>query len=66
VKDFLTALALVLVIEGVSYALFPAAIQRMMARALSVPPPLLRVAGLAATAAGVAGVWVVRSAMIAP
>ena len=59
-RDLGTALALVLVVEGVLYALFPDAMKRAAARTLSVPPQTLRLAGLAAACAGVALVWLVR------
>lgn len=65
-RDFLTALGLALVIEGVAYALFPGAMQRMMAQVLTLPPPLLRVFGLVAAISGVLAVWLVRKALIAP
>ena len=55
-----TALGLVLVIEGVLYALFPDVMKRAAARALLVPPQRLRLAGLAAACVGVALVWAVR------
>jgi len=55
-----TALGLVLVIEGVLYALFPEGMKRAAARALLVPPQALRLAGLAAACVGVAVVWLVR------
>ncbi len=59
-SDFLTALGLVLVIEGVLYALFPDALRRMMALALAQPHGAVRAVGLAAAALGVAIVWLVR------
>src|SRR5262249_2896309 len=45
-RDLGTALALVLVIEGVLYALFPDGMKRIAARAMLVPPQALRFAGL--------------------
>jgi uncharacterized protein YjeT (DUF2065 family) len=67
VNDFLTALCLVMVIEGVIYALFPAGMQRMMAQIQKVPPNFLRVFGLVAATAGVVGAWAIRSsALIVP
>jgi len=60
VRDLGTALALVLVIEGVLYALFPEAMKRLMAQMLSVPPATLRVAGLAAACLGVAFAYLAR------
>jgi uncharacterized protein len=59
-RDFTTAFALVLVIEGCLYALFPQGMRRAAARALTLPPQLLRIVGLAAACAGVALVWVIR------
>lgn len=64
--DFLTALGLALAIEGVAYALFPSAMQRMMAQVLSAPPQLLRVFGLIAALSGILAIWLVRRALIAP
>jgi uncharacterized protein YjeT (DUF2065 family) len=58
--DFLTALALVLVIEGVVYALFPGAMQRMMARLMETPASALRATGLASAVIGVFLVWLLR------
>jgi uncharacterized protein YjeT (DUF2065 family) len=59
-SDLLTALALVLVIEGSLYALFPDAMQRMMARALELPASTLRYGGLVAAIAGVGLVWMLK------
>jgi uncharacterized protein YjeT (DUF2065 family) len=60
VRDLWTALAMVLVVEGVLYALFPQAMKRLMAQMLSVPPSALRIAGLAAACIGVAFVYLAR------
>ncbi|MGE5545998.1 MAG: DUF2065 domain-containing protein [Solirubrobacterales bacterium] len=65
-RDFLTALSLAMVIEGVAYALFPAAMKRMMSAVVGMPPGLLRAMGLAAAVTGVVSVWMVRSATMAP
>ncbi len=59
-KDFLTAVALAIAIEGAAYALFPDAMKRMMARVLTQPTTMLRTAGLIAAAVGVAVVWAIR------
>lgn len=59
-RDLWTAFALVLVIEGCLYALFPEGMKRAAAQAVALPPQLLRVAGLAAACFGVALVWLVR------
>ncbi|MBB3266484.1 hypothetical protein FHW79_004125 [Azospirillum sp. OGB3] len=58
--DFLTALALVLVIEGVLYALFPSAMRRLIVEALTMPENRLRAVGLATAMAGVGFVWLLR------
>lgn len=59
-RQFLTALALVLVIEGALYALFPDRMKRMMAEALRLPDETLRNFGLIAAAIGVGLVWFLR------
>ncbi|UKJ73079.1 DUF2065 domain-containing protein [Azospirillum brasilense] len=60
--DFLTALALVLVIEGVLYALFPSAMRRLVVEALTMPENRLRTVGLVTAMAGVGFVWLLRGA----
>ena len=59
-RDLWTAFALVLVIEGCLYALFPESMKRAAARAGAVSPQALRIGGLAAACVGVALVWLVR------
>ena len=59
-EDFYCALGLVLVIEGVAYALFPEGMQRAMAALQEAPPNMLRTAGLVAATAGVVLVWWIR------
>ncbi len=65
-RDFLTALGLVLVIEGVLWALFPDGMKRAAALAASLDGRRLRLAGLAAAVLGVLVVWVVRRASAMP
>ena len=60
--DFLTAFALVLVIEGILYALFPNTMRRLIAEALALPERQMRAAGLVAAVAGVGLVWLLRGA----
>ena len=61
--DLSSALAIgfgmVLVLEGVAYALFPNAVREMMAKALSLPEGNLRWAGLIAVVIGVGLVWLI-------
>ena len=59
-RDLATGLALVLVIEGILYALFPDGMKRVAARAMQVPPQVLRAAGLLAASFGVVLVWLLR------
>ncbi len=58
--DFLTAVALILVIEGAVYALFPDGMKRMMEQVLTLPASSLRSAGLAAAVLGIFLVWLIR------
>jgi uncharacterized protein YjeT (DUF2065 family) len=62
VQDLLVAVGLVLVIEGIAYALFPDGMRSMMQRALDMPAQTLRFGGLLAAVIGVAVVWLVRGA----
>ena len=59
-RDLLTALALILVIEGIAYALFPEMLRRLAARTTRTPAQALRVGGLIAAILGVMFVWVLR------
>ncbi|HYM72035.1 MAG TPA: DUF2065 domain-containing protein [Stellaceae bacterium] len=59
-RDFLTALALVLVIEGILYALSPEMMKRMAAKTSAVPSQTLRLGGLLAACLGVVLVWAAR------
>lgn len=58
--DFLAAIGLVLVIEGLLYGGFPGFAKRIAAEARDAPEQSLRVAGIVAIAAGVLIVWLVR------
>jgi uncharacterized protein YjeT (DUF2065 family) len=59
-RDLGTGLALVLVIEGILYALFPEGMKQLAQRAMQVPPQMMRAAGLLAATIGVAIVWLLR------
>jgi uncharacterized protein YjeT (DUF2065 family) len=61
VTDLFTALALVLVIEGILYAVAPDSMKRVAAMALEMPSSSLRTAGLVAALVGVAIVWLIRA-----
>lgn len=58
--DLLTAFALVLVIEGGLYALFPAGMRRMMIQMQEIPESRLRMIGVIGAVAGVIAVWLLR------
>jgi uncharacterized protein len=60
VRDFATALALTLVIEGMLYSLVPGVMRRLNAQMALLPAATLRLAGLAAACLGVAAVWLIR------
>lgn len=59
-NDLWVALALVLVIEGALYALFPGKMRTMALRMTEVPEATLRIAGLVAAVLGVLAVWLLR------
>ncbi len=59
-SDFLVALGLVFVIEGLGFAAFPHAAKRAMTAVLETPDPILRVVGLASAVVGLALVWAIR------
>jgi len=59
-NDLWTALALVLVIEGALYALFPQPMKRALLSVIKQPETMLRVCGLASACVGVGWVWFLR------
>lgn len=59
-SDFLTALALVFVIEGLVLAVIPHRLRWLLEQLAEVPPEALRVAGLVSAGAGLFGVWLIR------
>jgi uncharacterized protein YjeT (DUF2065 family) len=63
ISGFLTALGLVFVIEGLLYALAPSRLRAMMQMMQQFSDEQLRMGGLAAMAAGVAIVWLVRAVL---
>lgn len=59
-SDLITAIGLVLALEGTLYALAPGGMKEMMRSVLQMPDHVLRYSGLAALVIGVAIVWLVR------
>jgi uncharacterized protein YjeT (DUF2065 family) len=58
--DFLVALGLVFVIEGLIFAVSPASAKNAMAHVLETPEGPLRVIGIVSAVLGVVLVWLVR------
>jgi uncharacterized protein len=54
------ALGLVLVFEGLTYALVPGQMQQMMRHLIERPPESLRMMGVGVLAAGVFVIWLAR------
>jgi uncharacterized protein len=59
-SDFLAAIALVFVIEGLIFAAFPEAAKRAVAVMTQTPDQGLRLVGLLSAAFGLALLWLVR------
>ena len=58
--DFVVAIGLVLVIEGVLFALLPGKAQDAMRQAAETPADLLRIVGLVSAVVGVIVIWLCR------
>ncbi|WP_306117757.1 MULTISPECIES: DUF2065 domain-containing protein [unclassified Roseitalea] len=61
--DLVTALGLVLVIEGIVYGAFPHLGRRIGEFLRTAPDDMLRIAGLASAAIGLGVVWFARAVM---
>ncbi|HTK14654.1 MAG TPA: DUF2065 domain-containing protein [Xanthobacteraceae bacterium] len=59
-SDFLVALGLVFVIEGVIFAAFPETTKRAIATVLQTPDTILRIVGVVTALCGVILVWLIR------
>ncbi len=60
VSELIIAFALILVIEGALYSLFPNAMKRMLENILTLPAQSLRSAGLFSAILGVLIVWLLK------
>jgi uncharacterized protein YjeT (DUF2065 family) len=58
--EFIVAIGLVFVIEGLIFAAFPSAAKRLAASALERPEMQLRIAGIVSALFGLLLVWLVR------
>lgn len=56
----LTSFSLIFVIEGLLYALFPDAVRKLMAMAVMLPVPRLRLFGAAMALSGLSLIWMLR------
>jgi uncharacterized protein YjeT (DUF2065 family) len=59
-SDFLAALGLVFVIEGLIFAAFPTSAKKAMASVLETPEATLRAVGVGSAVIGVIVVWLAR------
>ena len=59
-SDFLVALGLVFVIEGLVFAAFPGAAKRAVMHVLETPESALRLVGILSALLGLILVWLVR------
>ena len=55
------ALGLVLIVEGLVYALAPSLVERMLEALRDMPPEARRLVGLVAVVTGLALVWIART-----
>ena len=60
-EDFVAAVGLVFVIEGIAFAAFPGLAKRAMAQFMETPEARLRTVGVVSAVLGVAVVWAVRA-----
>jgi uncharacterized protein YjeT (DUF2065 family) len=58
--DFLAALALALMLEGLIYAAFPEQMKRLLKTVMSQPSGGLRIAGLLMAGVGLLALWMIR------
>lgn len=59
-SDFLAAVGLVFVIEGLIFSAFPTSAKKAVASVLDTPDGVLRLIGLGSAVIGLLIVWVVR------
>ncbi len=59
--DLLTALALVLVLEGLALALLADRLHALLALIADLPPEVLRISGIVSAVLGLLFVWLLRA-----
>lgn len=62
----LTAVSLIFVIEGLLYVLFPDLVRKLMAMAIMLPVPRLRLFGAVMAVSGLSLIWMLRGLFGAP
>ena len=62
-ETIILAIGLVLIVEGLVYALAPSLIEQMLAALRDIPPEARRLMGLLAMITGLVLVWFARSAL---
>ena len=62
-SEFLVALGLVFVIEGLVFAAMPGAAKRALAAIVESPEQFLRIVGIVSAVAGLVIIWLVRAAL---
>ncbi|HKK97527.1 MAG TPA: DUF2065 domain-containing protein [Marivita sp.] len=61
IETILTGIALVLIIEGLAYALAPSLIERMLEALKIMPLDMRRLIGVSALATGIAMLWIITA-----
>ena len=61
IETVIHGLALVLIIEGLAYALAPSLLERMLEAMRAMPLDMRRLIGVSSLATGVAMLWILRS-----
>ena len=61
IETVIQGIALVLIIEGLAYALAPSLIERMLETLRAMPIDMRRMVGLSALATGVAMLWLAKA-----
>ncbi len=59
-SDFIVALGLMAVVEGILYAAAPTAMKKALRQILEAPDQTIRIGGIVAMATGVVLIWAVR------
>jgi len=63
IETIILAIGLVLIVEGLVYALAPSLIEQMLAALRDIPPEARRLMGLLAIVTGLVLVWFAKSAL---